>query len=250
MASTDAAADMLIAVREGRSPRIASLGAAAPRDEAGAWAIQRAVLARLGGRIGGYKCATPPGKPSSAALLNAATIRQSPLRWPVAAGAKIGIETEIAFRLGRDLPPRATPYSRAEVLDAIAGCFPAVELVETRYADHTKVSPLEAQADNIAHAGLVCGADVADWRTRDLATLPVRQTYAGAVQVEKVGGNPSGEPLAPLVWLANHLPSVGLHLEAGQVVTTGSCTGLIWVEGGAQVVGAFPGFGQVVIDLG
>lgn len=249
MAATDAAADLLMAVREGRSPRIAGLGAAAPGDEAGAWAIQREVLRRLGGRIGGYKCATPPGRPASAALLNAANIRPAPTRWPVVAGARIGIETEIAFRLGRDLPARATPYAREEVLDAVAGCFPAVEMVETRYADHTKVSPLEAQADGIAHAGLVCGADVPDWRGRDLAALTVRQSYAGEVQVERVGGNPSGDPAAPLVWLANHLPGVGLHLEAGQVVTTGSCTGLIWVDGGPRVVGEFPGFGGVVIDL-
>ena len=75
MAATDAAADLLMAVREGRSPRIAGLGAAAPGDEAGAWAIQREVLRRLGGRIGGYKCATPPGRPASAALLNAVNIR-------------------------------------------------------------------------------------------------------------------------------------------------------------------------------
>lgn len=249
MADADAAADILMAVREGRSPPVAGLGAAAPATEAEAWAIQRAVLARRGGRIGGYKCATPPGRPPSAALLDAAGIRQAPARWPVAAGARIGIETEIAFRLGRDLPARAAPYAREEVLDAVAACFPAVEMVETRYIDPKAVTPLEAQADTIAHAGLVCGAAVADWRGRDLAALTVRQSYAGAVQVERVGGNPSLDPVAPLVWLASHLPAFGLHLEAGQVVTTGSCTGLLWVEGGPRVVGEFLGFGQVVVDL-
>jgi 2-keto-4-pentenoate hydratase len=249
MASTEAAIDMLMAVREGRAPPLAGLGAAAPASEAEAWAIQRGVLARLGGRIGGYKCATPPGRPPSAAALNAAFIRPSPTAWPVAPGGRIGIETEIAFRLGRDLPARATPYTREEVLDAVAGCFPAVEMVETRYQDPKQVSPLEAMADHIAHAGLVCGADVPDWRARDLTTLTVRQTYGDEVQVEKQGGNPSGDPVAPLVWLASYLPTMGLHLQAGQVVTTGSCTGLLWVAGGRRVTGAFAGFGEVVVDL-
>lgn len=244
-----AAADMLLAVREGRSPRIAGLGAAAPRTEAEAWAIQREVLRRLGGRIGGYKCATPLGKPASAALLDAAGLRAAPVQWPVPPGARIGIETEIAFRIGRDLPARGTPYGREEVLDAVAACFPAVELVESRYLDPAAVSPLEAMADSIAHAGLVCGAEVPDWRARDLAALTVRQSCGGGVQVEKAGGNPSGDPVTPLVWLANHLPSLGLHLQAGQVVTTGSCTGLTWVEGGQRVVGEFLGFGQAVVDL-
>ncbi len=249
MAGMDEAIAMLMAVREGRSPPLAGLGAAAPTTEAEAWAIQRGVLARLGGRIGGYKCATPPGKPPSAAALNAAFIKPSPTPWPVAKGGLIGIETEIAFRLGRDLPARATAYSREEVLGAVAGCFPAVEMVETRYADPKAVTPLEAAADHIAHAGLVCGADVPDWRARDLPGLTVRQTCGAEVQVEKVGGNPSGDPVAPLVWLANHLPTMGLHLEAGQVVTTGSCTGLLWVQGGQRVVGEFLGFGAVVVDL-
>lgn len=243
----DQAAATLLAVRHG-APPVAGLGAAAPQDEVEAWAIQREVLARRGGTIGGYKCATPPHAPPSAALLDARGILPAPARWLVPPGRKLGIETEIAFRLGRDLPPRATPWTGSEVAEAIAGCFPAIELVASRYLDLKAVSPLEAMADNIAHAGLICGADVPDWRSRDLGDLIVRQSHAGQVQVERRGANPAGDPLASLTRLANHLPAFGLHLQAGQVVTTGSWTGLIWVEGG-RVVGGYEGFGEVVVDL-
>jgi len=92
-------------------------------------------------------------------------------------------------------------------------------------------------------------ADVPGWRDMDLKSLPVRQSCGGAVQVEKVGGNPSGDPFTPLLWLANYLPSVGLALEAGHVVTTGSCTGLLYVDGHQRVTGGFAGFGEVVVDL-
>jgi 2-keto-4-pentenoate hydratase len=242
------AAEILLAVRQG-APPVTGLGANAPRDEAEAWAIQREVLKRRDGRIGGYKCATPAGAPPSGAALNAAGIVGSPARWPVPAGGKIGIETEVAFRLGRDLPPRAAPYTRAEVIDAIAGCFPAIELVTTRYADMKAVTPLEAMADNIAHAGLVCGADVPGWQAMNLNDLAVRQACAGVVQVEKRGSNPAGDPLGSVTRMANHLQAFGLHLEAGQVVTTGSWTGLLWVEGG-RIVGGFEGLGEVVVELG
>jgi 2-keto-4-pentenoate hydratase len=242
------AADLLVAVRRG-APKLAGLGGAAPRTEAEAWAVQREVLRRLGARAGGWKCAAPPGKPASGAMLDAAGLRPAPARWPMPPGGRIGIETEIAFRLGRGLPKHATPYGREEVLDAVAAAFPAMEMVESRYMDPSAVSPLEAMADSIAHGGLVLGADVPGWRGMDLAGLTVRQTCGGAVQVEKVGGNPSGDPVTPLVWLANHLPTLGLQLEAGQVVTTGSCTGLLWVDGGQRVTGGFAGFGEVVVDL-
>jgi 2-keto-4-pentenoate hydratase len=242
------AAEQLLAVRHGASP-IAGLGGLAPADEASAWAIQRAVLRGLGGRIGGYKCATPEGKPPSAALLNAAGLRSSPAHWPVAPGGRIGIETEIAFRLGRDLPPRGTPWTRDEVVDAVEACFPAVEMVASRYADMNAVPLLSNIADNIAHAGLVCGAEVPDWRARDLNDLTVRQACGGVVQVERRGSNPAGDALLSLTRLANHLHAFGLHLEAGQVVTTGSWTGLLFVEGGQRVVGGFEGIGEVVVDL-
>ena len=249
--STDritAAAAMLLAVRQG-GPRLANLGANAPTSEAEAWAVQQAVLAGLDDSIGGYKCSAPPGKAPSAAIMAAGGFRRSPARWSVPAGEKIGIETEIAFRFGQDLPGRATPYSLADVLDAVAGVFPIVEMVSTRFQNHQAVTPLEAMADNGAHGGFIMGADVPGWRELDLKGLTMRQSCGGAVQVEQVGGNPSGDPLVPLLWLANHLPSMGLPLRAGQVVTTGSCSGLLWVEPNQRVIGEFLGFGQVIVDL-
>jgi 2-keto-4-pentenoate hydratase len=242
------AADMLLAARHGAVP-IAGLGDAAPVDEAGAWAIQRAVLDARGGRIGGYKCATPPAAPPSGALLDARGIVASPAAWPVPKGGRIGIETEVAFSVARDLPPRGAPYAREEVLAAIGECFPAIEMVVTRYADIKAVTPWEAMADNIAHEGLVCGAPVADWRALDLNDLHVRQSAGGTVQVDRRGANPAGDPLLTLTRIANHLHAFGLHLEAGQVVTTGSWTGLIWVEGGQRILGGFAGLGDVVVDV-
>jgi 2-keto-4-pentenoate hydratase len=248
MASIERAAEALVAVRQGGA-KLPGLGADAPVDIAAGFAVQRAVLARIGGRIGGWKCAAPPGKDPSGAMLDSRGVVAGPVPWFVVPGTKIGIETEIAFRMGADLPGRDTPYSREEVLDAVAGCCPAVELVVSRYHDPTKVSLPEAIADSVAHDGLVFGADVPNWRDLDLPNLTVRQTYAGRVQVEKVGGNPSGDPVVALHWLANFLPSIGMKLEAGQVVTTGSCTGLLWVESHQRVVGEFRGFGAVALQL-
>lgn len=245
----DAAAAALLAVRGGAEKR-AGLGELAPVDMAEAFAVQRAVLAGLGGTIGGYKCAAPPGKDPTAAIMNGAFIRPAPARWVMPREGKVGIETEIAFRLGHDLPARTTPYSRDEVLDAVSGAFPAIEMVESRYVDPKAVGPMEALADCIAHGGLVFGADVPAWRGMDLPNLVVRQTAGAEVQVERAGGNPSLDPVVPLVWLANALPEFGLHLQAGQVVTTGSCTGLLWVPGHQRITGGFAGFGEtVVVDL-
>lgn len=242
------AIEKLVAVHKGGAP-IANLGDAAPGNEAEIFAIQRSVLKALGGAIGGWKYATPPGKPTNFGIMAVSGARQSGERWGVTNTRPVGLETEVAFRLKRDLPPRSSAYSRDEVLDALDAAFPLLELVQSRYADHKIVSPAEGMADNIAHLGYVVGADVADWRRCDLPNLAVRQSYDCTVQVDQKGGNPSGDPVLPLVWLANHLHGLGEHLRAGQVVTTGTYTGCIFVPPGQRVQAGFAGFGEITFDL-
>jgi hypothetical protein len=64
------AIEKLVAVHKGGAP-IANLGDAAPGNEAEVFAIQRGVLKALGGTIGGWKCATPPGKPTNFGIMAA-----------------------------------------------------------------------------------------------------------------------------------------------------------------------------------
>jgi len=52
-----------------------------------------------------------------------------------------------------------------------------------------------------------------------------------------------------LVWMANHGTHARGGLRAGQVVTTGSCTGTIFVEPGAHIAAAFPGLGALALEI-
>ena len=56
-------------------------------------------------------------------------IRPSPASYDAGELRLIGIEGEIAFRLGRDHPPREAAYDREEVMDG-ASLHPAIEVVE------------------------------------------------------------------------------------------------------------------------
>ncbi len=49
-------------------------------------------------------------------------------------------------------------------------------------------------------------------------------------QVEAAGGNPAGDPLRLVTWLANHGAHRGRPLRAGDIVAMGSCTGLRFVK--------------------
>lgn len=93
------------------------------------------------------------------------------------------------------------------------------------------------------------GAPVLDWQTIDPAEQAVRLTIDGRIVVEGVGGNPAGDPLRLIVWMANHLAEHCGGLRQGQIVTTGSMTGLIWTEPGVTIVAELPGLGRAEVTF-
>jgi 2-keto-4-pentenoate hydratase len=156
-----------------------------------------------------------------------------------------GLEAEIAFLLGEDLPPLATPYSREEVLAAIASCHPAIEELESGLVDPAVAAKLSKDADLQMHGGFVYGPAFEDWRSCDFTMEHVRLAIDGVVRVERTGSNKSGDILRLLPWLANEGSARTGGLMAGQWITTGSWTGNIQATAGASVDVRFSTAGRV-----
>lgn len=156
-----------------------------------------------------------------------------------------GVEAEIAFLMGQDLPPRAAAYSRAEVLDAIASCHPAIELLESALLDPDRADRLTSIADLQSNGGFVPGGPVEGWRNFDLASESAQINVDGFVRVTEGKNAAGGDLLRLVVWLANEAQSRTQGLLAGQWITTGSWTGKILADSGSVVVARFPRFGEV-----
>ena len=192
------------------------------------YAVQDRLAASVNdsGRPGGWKVgapspdATPMFCPMPLAWIAPNNSVLSGHRWRYR-----GLEAEIAFLVGEDLPPRAAPYSREEVLTAMRSCHPAIEVLETAFRDPTQV-PREAMlADLQLHGGFVHGPAVSGWREIDFSRERVSLTVDGVVRVERTGSNTSGDLLKLLPWLANEGAARTGGLRAGQWITTGSWTG-------------------------
>ena len=56
-------------------------------------------------------------------------------------------------------------------------------------------------------------------------------------------------PVGILVWLVNELAAAGEGLRAGQVITTGSCTGVFVAETGDRIHADFGTFGEVELTF-
>jgi 2-keto-4-pentenoate hydratase len=146
-------------------------------------------------------------------------------------------EVEFAFRMGKDLPPRAAPYATDEVLAAVDTLHPAIEIPDSRYDDFVTVGAPQLIADNAcAHLVLVGAAAKSDWRRIDLAAHKGWGRNEGKFEREGSGANVLGDPRTALAWLANELRGLGLTLAQGQIVITGTCVKPIEVEPGDHVV--------------
>ncbi len=137
-------------------------------------------------------------------------------------------EPEFAFAMAQDLPPHAAPYTQQQVMAAVANLHPALEVPDSRLEPFTAAGEAQLLADNACARHLVLGPAAPDvWRDLDLSTYPVHARVQHGKQLkyirEGTGGNVLGDPRIALTWLANQLSSLGITLEKGHVVTTGTC---------------------------
>ena len=134
---------------------------------------------------------------------------------------RLGIEFEIAVRIGRDMAPSGRPCSLADIEAVVDAVAPAIEIVDDRGCDYATLDVCSLVADNAWNAGIVLGPFIDRWP--DLSA--VLGTVAVDGQTGRHRGRGSdvlGHPLLPVAWLADHLARRGEPLRAGSVVLTGS----------------------------
>jgi 2-keto-4-pentenoate hydratase len=230
-----------------------------PGDLAEAYRLQAAVVRELG-RVAGWKVAavTPAqraalgvDRPIGAALpaRSMHDARGAPARLLATDFIAPKLECEIAFELGSDLPPRpGHAYSRADVRAAVAALRVAIEIVDWRIP--RGLGALAELADGFNNGALVVGAARSDWDAIDLTNVDIVlvRTHDGRDD-EVARGSPKaildGDPFGTVVLLANAPPDAGRGLVAGDIVTTGSCTGAPSLPGPGAYRADFAGLGKV-----
>jgi 2-keto-4-pentenoate hydratase len=250
-----AAAQLLLSVRRGAAPRLAAFPPAlAPQTLADAYAIQHEVLRELGTSIAGWKATLLDAASGLCAPLPAHSVLDAPAyllpsRLPTRNNAQFGIEPEIAFRLGEDLPPLpgGGRYERAAVSAALVSAHAVIEVVVSRFVDSEAVTQLERVADNLMNELLIVGPSLPAWRALALDDLALEVRIDDKPVFQGRGGHPLGDPLLPVVWLANHLHEHGRRLRAGEIVTTGSCAGVRQVQAEQSVSAYFAGLGTATV---
>jgi 2-keto-4-pentenoate hydratase len=156
------------------------------------------------------------------------------------------VECEFFVTLARGLPPRKAAWTMDEVIDAIAEVHAGIEVAECRYVKDA-LPPLPAiLADGSASGRYVFGNRIENWRG-GLAAMRVKLEVDGVLRREGTGADVMGDPLRPLLWLAEERRHFGDGLVAGETISTGSMTGMLPIRAGQSVCARFGDLASVEI---
>ena len=228
-----------------------------PRDRAEGYAIQTALESHSSEPLFGWKIAatSEAGQkhinvdgPMAGRIL-AETVIADGGTASMAGNEMRVAEPEFAFRMRVDLPARATPYTVQQVLDAVDTLHPAIEIPDSRFADFISAGAPQIIADNAcAHLFVLGPPTASDWRSMDLIEERPVITMRGQ-QFIGHGKNVLGDPRVALTWLANELRQLGVTLNAGHVVTTGTCHPPLPIQSGDFCAVDFGSLGKVSVGF-
>jgi len=220
-----------------------------------AYGLQKALFAERGVPLAGWKIgltgegirkALGADSPAAGQLAPADIVR-APERAAIGRG-EFYVEGELIFEIGERLSPTGSPFTPAQVANVVAGLHVGIELVTSRFAS-TDLPLGLLVADNCMADRLLVGDKVATgWEDRfaDMA-----MTLRGPGDAITCGATSAvmGNPLLAVVWLADWLAEREMALEAGQLISSGTCTGVTAVAPGDRVSVDLAGLGGAGVEF-
>lgn len=160
---------------------------------------------------------------------------------PAARGDRLGVEAELAVRLGADL---RGDVGRDQAADAVEAVALALELVENRGGVDAIGLPTLV-ADGTLQYGSVFGAWRTDIDPRALDQVDVKLQVDGETNGFMRASEVLGHPLNALTWLAGAADRYGFDLAAGDVVLLGAIVPAQQLVPGQIAELSSDGFGDV-----
>lgn len=245
----DLAGQLIAAWRGGTALSAEQARALAPASDEAAYAVQQQVGAALGwfpaGRARAWKVAASP--PAAAPVPDAFVLHSPAHLEPAQTHTVIGVEVELVLRLAHDLLPGC---SQQEAGAAIGGLIAGIERFDVRAHDWPHLPARFLLADHQMHGGLILGSGIdAPWQD-DFALCEVELLANGQHLHRARGGHALGNPVATLPWLAAHAARHGDGLRAGDLIASGTWTGLYIAQPGQRLTAHFEGIGSVALSIG
>ena len=158
------------------------------------------------------------------------TVYTSKIELSLSKFSHVGVECEIAVRIGSDMVGLEDPFTPQSVALYVSAIMAGIELVDDRYEDYKKLNAATLIGDNFFNAGVVLGEELTNWRDLDLSF------FSGVLKLDSVeiskgyGADILGNPFKALAWIANHRAKIGAPILAGSFVILGSVVETVFIE--------------------
>jgi len=234
---------LLDARRTGRRVPSTALAGIEPTLAEG-YAIQSRVLAEIG-PAGGFKAGrTSPDTNPTVAPIPQSMVRKNGATFTVNEIDACGIELEIGFLIDRPLPSADAADFEQRLQSCVRPCA-AIEVVDSRLEAFTDAPPPLKLADNLLGAGVVLAEPVSEWSPDDLCEPTISLTFDGKTVIEGPRPVPGGSAFGTLAGFIRTADQHKYTIRPGQIVITGSLSGIDFIQPGTRVEGHVSGLGSV-----
>ena len=132
----------------------------------------------------------------------------------------------------------------ADAARAVDFVLPALEIVDSRIREW-KISIFDTVADNASSGAVILGSTPAWLSDVDLSLAGCVLSKGGLIVETGAAAAVLGSPLNALAWLANTIGAMGVRLEPGHTVLSGSMTRALPASAGDSVTASIGGIGTV-----
>ena len=175
---------------------------------------------------------------------------QSPSTITIFTKQNSSVESEFGYKFKKHLPPKAKKYDLYEIISAIDCLIPVIEIIASRFkGGFENLGSIKLIADMVVHAGLVKGREINKWENINLPEQNVELYKNESKIISGYGSDVLGSPLNVLEWSINHLSKRGKHINPGDIISTGTCTGIIPIFPGDNIVANFVGLDTIKLNI-
>lgn len=248
MDSGERIARAFVAARRAGSS-IAAYPGTPPADFAASYAIQEQAIALYGEAVVGWKVGrvNPPhdsvhGSDRLAGPIFAgstAVAAGAEVAMPVFDGGFAAVEAELLFRIDSLPNSDSSALDDAAIMAHVGAVHVGIEIASSPYARINSDGPLVTASDFGNNGGLIVGAELPGWRTRDLAAV------VGAVSIDgtEVGRGDMhalpGGPIESVRFLLGHVAARPSPMRLPFWVSAGAISGVHVIAIGSHAVASF-----------
>jgi 2-keto-4-pentenoate hydratase len=160
-----------------------------------------------------------------------------------AGAAKVIVEAEVGVMMARDLS--GANVTRPEIINAIAGFFPAIEIVPQ--GNGPRLSLQHRTVGSKLNGAIVLGLPMTPPAGIDLTLEGALISVNGEPKAVGTGMNIMGNPLNAVAEIVRTLAKYGEGLKAGHVLITGTITGTTPVAPGDYIEATLTRLGRATV---